>query len=153
VPSNQSSITFSSIPSTYRHLQLRYYLAGTGVATDTLIRFNGDSGSNYSWHDLYGTGSGTANSRGGTGTAMYYQPDGVGSAAWNVGITDIYDYAQTTKTKTIRTFVGFDSNGSGVISSVSGNWNNTNAITSIVVSITSNNIAPNSTIALYGIKG
>ena len=56
-----SSIDFTSIPSTYTHLQLRMTARCTaqsgGNPTNVYLRFNSDSGSNYAWHQLAGNGS------------------------------------------------------------------------------------------------
>ena len=59
-PSGSSPyVEFTSIGSGYKHLQLRGVIRGT---TNDIadITFNSDTGSNYSWHILYGTGSGSA---------------------------------------------------------------------------------------------
>jgi hypothetical protein len=54
------SVTFSSIPSTYTHLQIRG-LARTPSGNDQIdLRFNGDSGNNYSMHGLSGDGASVA---------------------------------------------------------------------------------------------
>ena len=55
---SNSTLTFSSIPQTYKHLQIRVMSRGN-AATDQdnlLIRFNGDTGSNYNSHYVFGTG-------------------------------------------------------------------------------------------------
>ena len=57
---SSTTVTFSSIPSTYKHLQIRYLArsARTGAATDDLaIRLNSDSGANYARHRLFGDGA------------------------------------------------------------------------------------------------
>ena len=61
----------------------------------------------------------------------YY--NGLPSATSTFGtfIIDILDYANTNKYKTTRALAGYDGNGSGGPSLDSGNWRNTNAITSI----------------------
>ena len=55
-----TSATFTSIPSTYKHLQIRCISrrndAGSALGTD-LIQFNSDSSANYAWHNLSGDGS------------------------------------------------------------------------------------------------
>lgn len=51
-----ASITFSSIPATYTHLQIRL-TALTTVADNILVRYNSDTGANYAFHWLYGNGS------------------------------------------------------------------------------------------------
>ena len=57
--SNVSSITFSSIPGTYTHLQIRAFMV-SGLSANNQWRFNGDSGNNYTWHQLQGDGSGAS---------------------------------------------------------------------------------------------
>jgi hypothetical protein len=52
-------VTFSSIPATYTHLQIRAIvnLMVVKILIDVL-RFNGDTGANYyTYHSLYGNGS------------------------------------------------------------------------------------------------
>ena len=150
---SSSTITFTSIPSTYQHLQLRGIIntGGSGL----YMRFNSDAGSNYATHFLQGNGSAT--SAGGsvsTDTAISSLYGGYPSntpyypAAF---IIDIHDYANTSKYKTVRSFYGMDNNGGAVpyIRLGSGLWQNTNAISSIQM----NNISFTGTIALYGIKG
>jgi len=144
-----STITFSSIPSTYKHLQIRY---SGFVANDAFIRFNGDTGTNYSRHSLYGNGSsaaayGAANETaiGFTYTASNTNP---GSS-----ICDILDYTNTSKYKTARILNGDDQNGSGIIMLASGNWQNTAAITSITIFEDSGVFGQYSRFSLYGIKG
>ena len=112
----QSTITFSSIPSTYKHLQIRW-LARDNFASqgsDANMRFNSDSGSNYSWHQLTGDGS-TAQAYASTSqTAMRagrVTGTTAGTNVFGVTVLDILDYASTSKNKTVRNLAGFDGNG------------------------------------------
>jgi hypothetical protein len=144
-----ASITFSSIPSTYTHLQIR----GIGLITSAggfTIQFNSDTGSNYSWHQLYGEGSIAQSNSGATQTFMYMAYGGGSTTAPNALVTDVLDYANTNKYKTIRSLSGNDLNGSGGIQFWSGNWRSTSAITSITITASFNQY---SQLALYGIKG
>lgn len=150
-----SDATFSSIPGTYAHLQIRG-IARFSSLSEMRIQFNGDTATNYSWHTISGNGT-AARSDNGISEARirvaYY--NGLSSTASIFGafVIDILDYADTTKYKTTRTLAGYDANGSGGPSLESGNWRNTNAITSI-------KLFPDSTytfqqyskFALYGIK-
>lgn len=157
----QSSVTFSSIPSTYKHLQIRA-IARCGVSGEVsqgmFMRFNSDSGSNYSWHVIYGIGT-TVASGGGTSTSYAYGgyitgPNAVASNfAGNV--IDILDYADTNKYKTSRSLVGFDNNGSGNLALLSSSWRNTSAVNSItlLVELAGGSFTQYSQFALYGIKG
>jgi hypothetical protein len=52
-----ASITFSSIPATYTHLQIRGIARSTAAAGNVSIAYNSDTGSNYAGHDLYGDGA------------------------------------------------------------------------------------------------
>ena len=159
-----SSVTFSSIPSTYKHLQLRY-IGRTNRATyssDSLaIRFNSDSGSNYSYHLLYGQGSSIA-AAAVTSTTLMESPSSTTAAASNPfagGIIDVFDYASTNKNKTLRTLGGFDNNtGSanleGYVTFASGLWMNTAAINTITLTPKNGSLFTEySSFALYGIKG
>jgi len=151
-----ANVEFTSIPATYTHLQVRGI--GRGSFTDLTMRFNSDTGNNYSSHRLYGTGSyvGTdgEDSSGAYGTFILYA--GRLSSAASVfcaNIIDIFDYANTNKYTTSRSLYGFDDNSSGNIFLASGNWRNTNAITTIRLTPNSGTISEYSQFALYGIKG
>ena len=151
---SQSTITFSSIPSTYKSLQIRV-LATDASASITDITFNGDTGSNYAWHRLYGNGTSAVAQ--GTGTTTRINNSLIASGVANcyaVGIYDIVDYANTSKYKTTRSFWGNDSNGSatGYVTLISGLWQSTAAVSSITFTCGANYTA-GSTFALYGIKG
>jgi hypothetical protein len=160
--SNTATVTFSSIPSTYKHLQLRYRgrstTTGTAVGDDLYIRFNSDTGSNYAFHQLLGEGS--SPSAGGSATQTYIQAanalprNGVTANVFGVGIFDLHDYASTTKNKTSRMFYGTDVNGTeGKVYLSSGLWMNTAAVNTITLSPQSNLFLSGSTFSLYGIKG
>lgn len=150
-----TSVTFSSIPSTYQHLQLRFNVWSDNFSV-VGMRFNSDTGSNYAFHFLRGGGSsvlaeGYVNSNRidlHAGQTIYYNDN-----TMSVGIVDIHDYASTTKNKTSRTFWGKDNNGSGVILLGSGLWMNTSAITSITLYLDTGSYQSPATISLYGIKG
>jgi hypothetical protein len=141
-----SSITFSNIPSTYAHLQLRCFNNG-GVGT---VIFNNDSGSNYSRHYLWGEGvtvlSGANTSVTGMGIIDYTGTSGI----FSVNIVDILDYANTNKYKTVKSFSGTDTNGSGSVLLYSGLWQSTNAINTITIS--GGTATQYSSFALYGVK-
>jgi hypothetical protein len=89
-----TDITFSSIPADYTHLQIRYISRDSRIATnsDATIRFNGDSGSNYSNHVVSGDGVG-ASSGGSANTTNINigNQSALNSAAntFGIGIIDI----------------------------------------------------------------
>ena len=112
------------------------------------MRYNSDSGSNYSFHDLYGTGAAVGVLGAANQTSVFASLTGSTQAA--VSIIDILDYANTNKYKTNRCLIGVDYNGSGYSWFSSGNWRNTAAINSIVLNAT---FTQYTSAALYGIKG
>jgi hypothetical protein len=152
-----SSITFNSIPATYTHLQIRAigrsaYPAGYGLTTSMII--NSDSGSNYSQHYLAGDGSSVASAGVANNTSLgilWVGGTSTTANAFSVCVTDILDYSNTNKNKTVRSLGGGDMNGDGGIQLWSGNWRNTSAITSITIS-NAGNWVQYSSFALYGIK-
>jgi hypothetical protein len=153
-----SSITFSSIPQDYTHLQIRYLARGTVSATGVGLRtrLNNDSGSNYSTHQLYGDGSSVATNGNGNQTELAVggmSAASAGSGIFGVGIIDILDYNNTNKYKTFRAIDGRDINGGGLVLIESGNWRSNNSISSILFYLSSDNFAQYTSFALYGIKG
>ena len=145
-----SSITFGGLPQTFTHLQIRGIYAQSAT-NYTGIRFNGDTGNNYTIHTLKGNGSAASatayTSRSDTAT------NDTSSTSFGSFITDILDYANLTKYKTQRTLHGFDSNGSGTIFLTSGLWQSTTAINSITFTATSGaSFSQYSNISIYGVN-
>jgi hypothetical protein len=152
-----ADFTFTSIPSTYTHLQIRGIIrctqAGSSISTTT-FRFNSDTGSNYAYHNLIGNGTAASAGAAATQTSIVLTNAPQLSAtsnAFGFTIIDILDYTNTNKYKTIRALHGADLNGSGQIILSSGLWMNTSAITSITVNPTGDAVQYTS-FALYGIK-
>jgi hypothetical protein len=151
-----SSITFSSIPSTYKHLQVRGMFRPTS-STWIVGYFNGDglSTNKYSQHDLRGDGS-SASAEATTNANSAYFILGLPTVAntFAVGVTDILDYQNTNKYKTLRSLSGCDANGSGNIDLTSSSWRDTSGISQIELKLNNNGTIPQySQFALYGIKG
>lgn len=153
-------ITFASIPSTYKHLQIRYTARSdrASIRSSAGLRFNSDTGSNYAHHRLYGYSS-AVYSDGATSTQ--YAPDNLVYAAASAttgyhgtAIIDILDYASTSKNKTTRVFGGSPQAGDADIYLVSGLWMNTTAVTSITITDRwGANFTTTSRFSLYGLKG
>lgn len=148
-----SSVTFSNIPSTYSHLQVRAIARGTTGSIQVNTRFNSDTGSNYTEHQLAGDGSSA--SAYGAGNITWIPLGAVATATSTFGayVIDILDYKNTNKYKTVRALRGFDSNGSGNLGLFSGLWRSTSAITQIDLIANTGNFTQYSQFALYGIKG
>jgi hypothetical protein len=153
-----ASVTFSSIPATYTHLQIRYIARGASNLAGVMITINSDTGTNYSSHNVGGNGSVTF--AGGSATQAgpllgYMAPSGSGSNIFGSGIADILDYANINKYKTVRTISGTDDNASinytGLLSDL---WQSTSAVSAVTLAAQfGSNFAQYSSFALYGIKG
>ena len=154
-PTGTNTVTFSSIPQTYKNLQLRMSVIGSAAFSSLQVRVNGVS-TNYTVHYLSGNGSAvsagalTATSR----LAILDLGTQGSSTEPTVGILDIIDYANTSKNKTAKLFGGIDKNGTGEIMLQSGLYPSTSAISSIeVFMVGGQNYVSGTSIALYGIKG
>lgn len=154
-----ANITFSSIPQTYKHLQIRGLVQATfGSNTmDTFyVRLNSDTGSNYSQHGLYGNGT-SAGSFGNAsqtyGAAGYVRLTSVADSIFGANVIDILDYASTSKNKTVRGLGGVDANGSGAIILTSSVWlNSSTAVNAITLVYPAQTLRQYSTFSLYGVK-
>jgi hypothetical protein len=151
---SSNTITFSSIPSTYQHLQIRYISRQNASSNRIRLQFNSDTGTNYAWHFLRADPTVTSSS-GYTQTSIDYIATTYSIATTvTAGIIDIHDYSSTSKYKTIRNFSGWDANTTGgELYLSSGLWMSTSAISSISITIAANNFTTETQFALYGIKG
>lgn len=162
----QATVEFTNIPSTYTHLQIRGIARSNLAGTDgnaIVIRFNSDTGSNYSYHALYGyhgassatVASGSANQT--VGYCSVMPCAGHTASIFNATYIDILEYKNTNIYKTVRSIGGYDMNGSATgynyLGQYSSNWRNTNAITTITLLPDSGSFVQYTTFALYGIRG
>ena len=154
-----ATITFSSIPATYTHLQIRGIgrstTANTGV-DNVYVTVNSDSGANYARHHIIGNGT-TASASAASSTNQAVLGDiarnNNTSGMFGAFVIDILDYANTNKYKTVRSILGYEQNTSdGGVNLNSGNWRSTSAITSIKLYPASGNFNQYSSFALYGVK-
>ena len=155
---SSGTITFSSIPSTFKHLQIRGIGRSSGSSVLGQMRFNLDTGANYTNHNLNGDGA-TAAVQGFTGETHinFARPTVSVSLADTLGATivDILDYGNTSKYKTARMLMGNNNNDTSTTYKImvgSGLWLNTNAITQIDLIANAGNWTTQTTFALYGIK-
>jgi hypothetical protein len=143
-----TNITFSTITSAYTDLRLVF----TGVSASgnsMYLRLNGDTGSNYSFTELYGTGGDAFSSRSSNTIVIGFVSTSFTTTP-QLLTADIFSYAGSTN-KTVLTTAAQDNNGSGGVSANVGLWRNTAAITSVSILQTAGNIATGSTATLYGI--
>jgi hypothetical protein len=153
----QATITFSSIPQTYKHLQLRAFVRTnrTPSVTDPMdITLNSNNSSVYAWHALVGSGSSAVAASATSQSLAYISAMGSGSVGnFGATIVDFLDYSNTSKNKTIRALSGSDSNGGGAIYLESNLFQSTTGITRIdLVSQSASTFLQYSQFDLYGIK-
>lgn len=155
--SSTAGVVFDSIPSTYKHLQLRIFLNNSGD-NNFYLQMNGDrTASNYFSHYMVGNGTSTY--------AGYYSTDPgayIGFAAYSgyfgAYVVDILDYTSTAKNKTVRSLHGYDTNSSvnqfvGLVSSAWANASTPIESLRIFTTAGSGTMGANTRISLYGIKG
>ncbi len=167
---SETTFTFSSIPQTFDHLQIRG-IAQRKTSTNITFQgfnFNGSSTSaDYSQQttrtaeggDYLLTTTEIANASTYTQARAGLVPGDNIPNDFGWMIADIIGYAETTKTKAIRTLNGFTYNGTayagfyGSVAFTSNYYNSTSAITSISVNLCGDTFSAGSTYSLYGIKG
>ncbi len=144
-----TSITFSSIPATYRDLVLvvnGQFTANTGLG----IRFNGDTGSNYSVQVLDNNGSTPRAGVDSPITSFYGSWSATTSGTRYNNELHLFDYSASDRQKQVLYRNGYtDNGGTSRVSLFSGKWANNSAVTSITLFATS--MASGFTFSLYGI--
>jgi hypothetical protein len=157
---SSGTITFSSIPATYKHLQIRATPRSDDSNTigNLSMRINGDTAANYSWHFMQGYGTGQWSSSGSSASLISLRDYpaanfGVASAHGTI-VVDLLDYSDTNKNKTVRAFSGLTNGISQTqVSLMSGNWRSTSAVTSLTMTAALGSFVTASRFSLYGIKG
>ena len=156
--STASTVTFSSIVGSYKHLQLRMIGRDTGNPGQSYLgvatTVNGDTATNYDLHVMLGQGTSVVSSASNTRASVLFYGLATAYAASNVftgGIMDILDYSNTSKNKTFRTFSGIHDTQSAVYLS-SGLWRSTAAISSITLTAPNTAFAIGSRFSLYGVS-
>ena len=141
-----SSVTFSSISGAYTDLIAVVAGATTTSAQGIKLRFNGDSGSNYSRTAVFGTGSSAGSTRDTSVTSIDVFYYGTTQA---VGICNVMNYSNTT---TFKTSISRGNDPDSALNAIASLYRSTSAITSMEFFITSGNFASGSTFTLYGVK-
>jgi hypothetical protein len=144
-PAGISTVTFSSIVGTYTDLVI--VISGSTGGADTIgLRFNSDSGSNYSYAQIYGDGSAAGSTRGSNETfarvGPYYNSQ-------SITIVSVMNYANSTTNKTV---IARANNSGNQVNALVSLWRNTAAITNITVNAIFGQFNSGTTVSLYGIK-
>ena len=147
--SASSTITFSSIPGTYTDLRLVFIGTSAGFA-NPLLRFNSDTGTNYSVTSLYGDGSSATSARTTSQTSITIPVYGMDPTNPNLYTIDIFSYAGSTN-KTCLITTSEDDNGSGRVGRQVGLWRDTSAINTILITGSGTNFDIGTSATIYGI--
>jgi len=147
--SSVTNVQFTSITGSYTDLVLVSNIIGSGTGYPS-IQFNGDTGTNYSFVQIYGTGT-VAGSDRAPNYASIIIPwiSRYATTAGYMDIINIMDYSNTTTYKTVIGRSGRAVNGTDA---AAGMWRNTAAITTIKINAIDANFASGSIFTLYGIK-
>ena len=149
-----STITFSSISGSYTDLRLVFTLTTSSAGESGYIRFNSDTGTNYSVTFLAGEGSVAFSNRDTSSNQICITDNqAVGSSTTipQLATVDIFSYTGSTF-KTILNTSSNDLNGSGGVIRRVGLWRNTSAITSITITtLNASTFSAGTTATLYGI--
>lgn len=157
ISTNTASVTFSSIPSTYTHLQIRFTgrASQSGSTVSLNMTLNGDNAANYSWHVLQGNSTTLSSSNTTSTNSMFVGQIPLATAtsgSFGFGVIDLLDYTNVNKYKTIRALNG-EIDGSPNVQQASGNWRSTAAVTSLTLAAGVGQQVSGSRFSLYGIRG
>ena len=160
-----TTLSFTNIPQTYAHLQIRLCAAESTAGVYFTATYNSDTAQTNYPRNRINTASSTSTASSSTinvdnttssamlGTPLY------STTYMGIAIADIYDYTSTNKHKTTRSLFGQDANGSGILEMNSSVWLSTAAITRIDVrcnlsggDTATSKFNAGSTVSLYGIK-
>jgi hypothetical protein len=156
ITSNTNTYTFNSIPTGYKHLELRMSFFETSDG-DVRFTYNGDeTATNYTVHEIKGNGTSATpfdSNNLVSNEQMYNYP---APETYPVSAVVLFaDYLSTSKNKVQRVFMGIDTAGNGQrVGYESQMWKNTSAITSIKIFANGSSkfFFPGSTFSLYGVK-
>lgn len=147
---SQSSITFSSIAGTYTDLVLIANVATAASTANPRLRFNGDTGTNYSYTHLSGSGTAASSGRESNLTSIPLIALNFMNTTYDMNlILHIQNYSNTTTNKTM---LARANKASVAVDQIVGLWRSTSAITSIeIFTHNGQNYSNTSTFTLYGI--
>lgn len=149
---SDGSITFGSIPNTFRDLVIVCNFQNSSTSSATRLQVNGDTGANYNGVWITGTGSGSGNSgseANQTSARLFGASVGPANTFTNIGILHFADYSASDKHKTVLTRYGAAGTETQFTAS---RWANNTAINSITLfDILGQTYQTGSTFSLYGI--
>jgi hypothetical protein len=144
-PSGTSTVTFSSVPNTYTDLVI--VISGSTGGNDTIgLRFNSDSGTNYSYTQIYGDGTSAGSTKASGETFARIGPF---YNSQSITIANVMNYANASIYKTILTRAN---NAGNQLNELVSLWRNTAAITDVTVNAIFGQFNSGTIVSLYGIK-
>jgi hypothetical protein len=146
-----SSITFASIPNTYRDLIIVCNFQMSGVSSATRLQVNLDGGANYNGVGMVGNGSAASSGSesGQTSARIFGASLGPSNTFNNLGIIQLFDYATTDRHKTVLTRYGASTTD---IQAQASRWASTAAINSVTIfDVLGQTYQAGSTFSLYGV--
>ena len=146
--STATDITFSSIPATYTDLKIVWVGKRTAGGQNLRIRFNSDTGSNYSATWISGDGTDALSNR--TTSATQGTGPRIISDQFSMGLIDIFSYTASVN-KTFLVTSAADYNGGGEVYNIVNLWRSTSTISTIELSISASSMTIGTTATLYGI--
>ena len=150
------TVTFSSIPQTYTDLFIVTSFANTSANQGAFMRFNSDTGSNYSRTYLLGDGAGAYSGRASNQSSILIESSMYVGTTLNTSMQsniNIMNYSNSTTNKTTLSRAGSQGAAFPGTDMIVGLWRNTAAITNVDIVCTSNTFLAGSTFNLYGILG
>lgn len=159
---SSTTLAFTNIPQTYKHLILKWFIRTAYTAEDTLYVYNYDGtgqNTNSTYHYFGSDGSSTPVRGSGTGgfsSVLGYVPGANQTAGvYGAGTMTIHNYSTTSRQKTVTGWGGWDGNNAGRVSYF-GNTplaaSGSGAISALTL-LTNSNIQTGSYGILYGVKG
>lgn len=146
-----STISFTGLSSSYTDLRIVIFCIDTSSYSNLQMRFNSDTGTNYSTTYLNGNG-------GIPGTSTYTSRGWIDAINWTAGVSltpamiiiDVMSYnAAVHKNALLQQ--AMDRNGASASAISIGRWMNTAAITRIDFTLSGGNFGANTQATLYGI--
>jgi hypothetical protein len=144
-----ATITFGSIPATYRDLVIVFSGFSTPGTLQARIRLNGDTGSNYNYQRMSGSGSSTSATSATSQTFGFISAiaQSFSTSALQIKI-DLMDYSATDKHTTIISRADNAVNGTEAFVN---RWANTAAVNSVTILPSTGDWATGTNAAIYGI--
>ena len=151
---NQTTISFTDIPQTYKHLQFRIFQKSVDQGNNAVNTFfnNDTTLANYAYMLQGGDGGGGVAFRQVNGANAHMMS--IRSGGWNTTVLNLYDYADSAVIKVRQSHSGSMATDQGSNFYYGGTWNNTAAVTRVdFTCATATNFLAGTVYALYGIKG